>query len=433
MRAPLLSIAAGALATLAGCAEHGPTEPLIRPDLAPSSSVTSVTTPTSGPWARVVEGKTGPGSLYAIYVPRAEQIKGVVYYAHGVRPPLAPITLDNGEERGQDKSFDVADALGAQGYAFVFSSFSENGLAIKDGAQRTHQLRGLVAAELGGEPERSYLMGYSLGALIALNLAERFPTQYDGVLAACGMIGGTPRELQYVGDVRALFDAFYPGALPGNAISVPSTPLTLDEVKVRVVTAISPPPVGRGPLGLFAIASTAQTPLAFAPVGSLTDPSSMAFQSLVGSLITALYYQLLGTPDVVERTHGHSPYENRGTTYALGRPVLPGVPFADIIRAVNAGVQRFDMTPDARNYLEKYYVPTGHLQIPVVSVHNFWDPLVPYFHEPAFAQTVAAAGASDMLWQQGVPNYGHCNFQTSLVVGSFGKLVNWVENGVKPN
>jgi hypothetical protein len=31
-----------------------------------------------------------------------------------------------------------------------------------------------------------------------------------------------------------------------------------------------------------------------------------------------------------------------------------------------------------------------------------------------------------------VLNYGHCNFETSLVVGSFQTLVNWVTTGVKP-
>jgi hypothetical protein len=95
-------------------------------------------------------------------------------------------------------------------------------------------------------------------------------------------------------------------------------------------------------------------------------------------------------------------------------------------------VTRYDITPDAQNYLDKYYVPTGRLTIPVVSVHNFWDPLVPFFHEPALAQAAAAAGASGMLLQRGVPNYGHCNFSTPLVVSSFKTLANWVTTGVKP-
>jgi hypothetical protein len=420
MRYATLPLLAGISLAAISCTDQSPLSPLIDPGV----GTASVTTAGTGPWARVVEGETGPGSLYALYIP-TNWNGDAIYYAHGIRPPLDPITLGD-----QDNFFAVRDALGALGYAFAYSSFSENGLAIKDGAQRTYQLRAFLNAELPGKPQRSYLAGYSLGALVALDVAERFSGQYDGVLAMCGMVGGTPRELQYVGDVRALFDYYYPGVLPGNVISVP-TPLTIPEVQSRVIAAIS-----ANPLGLYAIASTAQTPLAFAPVGNVGDPASPAFQSLVGSLITALYYQLLGTPDVLGRTHGHSPYDNRSITYTMGTLVAPApVPsalIASLIANSNVGVARYDITPDAQNYLDKYYVPTGGLKIPVVSVHNVWDPLVPFFHEAAFGQTVAAAGASSMLLQRGVQAYGHCNFPPEYVVTSFQTLATWVKTGVKP-
>ena len=410
------------------CTDSSPTDPTQDPQ----SRAAKVTTLASGPWARVVEGETGPGSLYALYIP-TNWNGDAIYYAHGIRPPLDPITLDN----NQDNFFEVRDALGALGYAFAYSSFSENGLAVKDGSQRTHQLRGLLSSELPAKAQRNYLAGYSLGALVALDLGEHFPQQYDGVLAMCGMVGGTPLELKYIADVRALFDTYYPGVLPGDAISVRGPPLTIPEVQGRVIAAITPTAANpRAALGLFAIASTAQTPLAYVPIGSLGDPSSTAFQTLVGSLIYALYYQLLGAPDVLDRTHGHSPYDNRETVYTMGTPAVPDpslVPLiASMIAASNIGVTRYDMPPDAQNYLEKYYVPTGDLRIPVVSVHNFFDPLVPFFHEAALAQITAAAGTSGMLLQRGVPNYGHCNFPTPLVVSSFQTLVSWVTTGVKP-
>ena len=72
--------------------------------------------------------------------------------------------------------------------------------------------------------------------------------------------------------------------------------------------------------------------------------------------------------------------------------------------------------------------------MPVITVHNLWDYLVPYFHEPAFQQIVQSAGASDMLLQRAVPNYGHCSntaFQNT-VLQSFTDLVTWVSTGQKP-
>jgi pimeloyl-ACP methyl ester carboxylesterase len=423
MRPITIPLAAGALLVAMACADQTP----VSPTRGAGSPANTTTSPGSGPWARVVTGETGPGSLYALYIPR-DWNGDAIYFAHGVRPPLDPITLD----LNQDNFFEVRDAVGAEGYAFAYSSFSENGLAIKDGAQRTHQLRGLLTSELKGQPKRSFLAGYSLGALVTLDLAERFPGEYDGLLAMCGMVGGTPRQIQFIGDVRALFDFFYPGVLPGNVTSVSGPPLTQDEVQALVVAAIS-----ANPFGMFAIASASQTPLAYAPFGSLTDPSSPASRTLAQSLIVALYYQLLAAPDVMGRTHGHSPYDNRHTVYTLGTSVIPdpGITafLESLITGANAGVTRYDSPPDARNYLDNYYSPTGRLQIPVVSVHNAWDYLAPEpVHEPAFHDIVKSAGALDMLLQRTVPNYGHCNFDTPIVVGSFQTLVNWVTTGVKP-
>jgi pimeloyl-ACP methyl ester carboxylesterase len=419
MRYAALLLPAAISITAVSCTDESPTDPVAYA----SSRSSIVTTPASGPWARIVEDKTGPGSLYALYIP-TNWNGDAVYYAHGIRLPLDPITLDD-----QDNFFQVRDALGALGYAFAYSSFSENGLAVKDGVQRTHQLRGLLASELNGQlPNRSYLAGYSLGALVALELGEKFPDQYSGVLTMCGMIGGTPLELQYVGDVRALFDAYYPGVLPGDVITPPDPPLSLADVQQRVIAAIT-----RSPLGIYAIASTAQTPLAYAPGTNLGDPSSPAFQSLVRSLITALYYQLVGIPDVLDRTHGHSPYGNRAVHYSMGAPAVPSANLVPLIQSMiegsNDAVRRYDLAPDAANYLTQNYLPSGNLRIPVVSVHNIFDPLVPFFHEAVYA---SLAGPSSPFYSTARAAYGHCNFSQQDVTQAFGKLRDWVVDGRDP-
>src|SRR4051812_47552074 len=364
MRHALLPLIA-ALAT-AACTDRSPLHPSISPA---ASTLTRSSTATATPWGKIVQGETGPGSLYAFYIPDNWN-KSVIYYVHGIQPPQADVTLDD-----QDNFFQVRDALVAQGYAFAYSSFSENGLAVKDGAQRTHQLAGLINGQLPSKPERSYLAGYSLGALVAMDLAEKFPKQYDGVLTMCGMVGGTPLELQYVGDVRALFDYFYPGVLPGNVISVPESPMSLAELQSRVVAAIS-----ANPLGLYAIASTAQTPLAFAPIGSVTNPSTVAFQTLVGSLINALYYQLVGTMDVVDRTHGHSPYENTGRQYTLGTAVIPNPALLSaLIGGGKAKVTRYELPPRAEKYPRQEYLPAGKPRLTGVRGPKLFPPPLPFF------------------------------------------------------
>ena len=55
-------------------------------------------------------------------------------------------------------------------------------------------------------------------------------------------------------------------------------------------------------------------------------------------------------------------------------------------------VARYDATPDAANYVDKNYSPTGKIQFPVITLHTDQDPLVPEFHEAIYADTVGQAG-----------------------------------------
>ena len=374
-------------------------------------NTTSIVEPGSGPWARIVEGVTGEGARYAIYVPRITVANGeAVYYAHGIRDAETPIDL-----RDQDSFFALRDELGALGYTVAYSSFSENGFAVKDGGQRIHQLRGLVAAEIGGIPTRNYLVGHSLGGGIAVDLAERYPSQYDGALAMCGMVGGSVLQTQYIGNVRALATAHFPTRLPGSVLV--ASPVTLPQVIGAVQS---------NPMGLFAIASTKQTPLPYAPVGNVMDPASPAFQTLVGSLYAGLTFHARGIGNMLDLTNGQTPFDNDGTVYELGTPVLPQ-PYVDLalkplIAASNTPVERVAFGEAAENYLTHNFTPTGDLRIPVITIHNSWDPVVPAFHETALDSIVEAAGRGDMLEQRYVQSYGHCAIPVTTMVQGFKDL-----------
>ena len=395
-----------------------------------AASKAVVTEPTGGPWARHVEGETGPGSLYAIYVPR--QPNGdAVFYAHGIRdayryvggvPETIPVDL-----RDQDSFFALRDMLGAMGYTVAYSSFSENGFAVKDGAQRTHQLRGLVASELSGQPRRSFLVGHSLGGAVGLILAEKYPDQYNGALLMCGMVGGSLLQTQYLGNVRALFDAFYPGRLEGSILVSPRRTITVPEIATIV---------GSNPIGLLAIASAAQTQLPIIPIGSVFDPSSPIAQTLVGSLFGALSFHARGIENVLDITKGHSPFDNERTVYAMGTPVVSDAGLVAVIRGAIAGangrVERVAMDPSAANYLEHHFTPSGALRIPVLTVHNTWDPGVPEFHEGALADAAARAGASGNLLRRKINRFGHCAITAQEAAQSFQDLAGWASSGIRP-
>ena len=139
--------------------------------------------------------------------------------------------------------------------------------------------------------------------------------------------------------------------------------------------------------------------------------------------VRVLGYNILGTNDLLKRTGGASPFENRNVTYT-------GLGALDA--AVNAGVDRFAGESRAFNYLKNFYQPTGQLQTKVLTLHTTLDPDVPFAHEASLAAIVAKAGVSNKLVQQSYNRYGHCNFSPAEAASAFFRLADWVKRGVKP-
>lgn len=355
-------------------------------------------------WAETVTGETGPGSLYALYKPVGWNGE-VVYYAHGFVDAALPPSIPG----GQDNAAGIRDALGAMGYAVAMSSFSSNGYDFPDGLRRMHQLRGLVRSNFG-VPTYNWLAGHSLGAQISQAMAEQYGSQYDGALLMCGVLGGSRAHFQWLGDIRVLFDFFYPGVLPGDVSGWPANIDPYTYIPPRVVAAVT-----GNPAPLAYISAIHQTPLA----GTTAN-------ELVTSLVTDLIWHARGIGDVTDRTQGHMPYGNIGRVYTGPAPLAP------VLAAVNAGVGRFASPRDAQNWLERNYEPAGTPLFPVLTMHTLFDQSVPYFHEGLYGALVTANGNPNLLAQRTIVRYGHCSFTMGETLTAFVDLVNWVKNGVTP-
>jgi pimeloyl-ACP methyl ester carboxylesterase len=398
---PLRMIAIAALAVAVACNDPSTATPVTTQQLAHVAAFD--VQPQSHPiWAEQIVGETGPGSSYALYVPH-DWNGDLVVYAHGYVMPQLPVTLPEISA--------LRDAFGANRYAVAYSSYSENGFDLKDGAQRTHQLSGLFAAKVG-RPEHTYIIGHSLGGAITMYLAEKYPNHYDGALPMCGFVGGSTAEVNYIANVRILFNVFYPGVLAGTAAEVPASLQWNAATQAAIVAAIS-----ANPTGAVVISQTHQTAV---PIGSAAELGS--------SIIQALAFQIFGTNDLRARTHGHVPFDNANTVYSSSNPGL-----ADALAAANAGAERYTTSPDAANYLQQYFEPSGNLRIPTLTLHTTRDPVVPAWHEPLYAAKAAAAGSTANLVQRSVNRFGHCTFTGAETLQAFGDLVGWVEFGVRPN
>jgi pimeloyl-ACP methyl ester carboxylesterase len=385
----IVPLALAASVVVTSCGDRGPVSPSVEPPVFGMAAM--------GP--ALVEGEIGPGALYALYLPEAWN-GDLVLYAHGWTDPAAPPALPGFPPNIND----VRDALLELGYGVAWSSYSESGYAVKDGLTRTRQLRGLFAANFG-MPDKTYLMGHSMGGLISLMAAEKNPGLYAGALPMCGPVGGGQMILDYVYHARVLFDYFFPGVIPGNAMDVPDG--------LDFGSDVAPAVIG-------AVLSNPATAMEMAGVDQIGLPYT-DFGELLNSILVPIFFNVAGTEDFLARTH-HGFFDNLATTYTGSSDDA----------AVNAGVDRFRATPDARNYLEHWYLPSGSLKIPVLMLHTTLDPAASLAHMTVYEAIADAAGASDFLVQRVIDRYGHCTFTTTEHVDAFPALVRWVEPGVAP-
>lgn len=350
-----------------------------------------------------IDGSTGPGSVYSLVRP-ANWNGILLLYAHGYVSKDLPVGITPDDEL-------VISLLAPQGFAVAVSSFSENGWVVKDGTQRTHQLLGLFSSKFG-KPARVYAAGASMGGLIAIQMIETWPDEFAGLLPACAVTGGLARQVDFMANVRVLFDLFYPGVLPGTAINVPPGIDLAQDIVNPAITAMT-----LNPAGALAIAGVLQTPVQFASVPEL-------FQSIATALAGAADY-----PEILGLTHGRAYFDNSTTLYTGGLP-------APTLGFINANVQRFTGSPAGRNAIEHNYTPTGDLHVPALTLSTFRDPTIPGFHRAIYGQAVAANGDADWLVQRSVPGtgggYGHCTFTPQELSKAFLDLIAWGELGVKP-
>jgi pimeloyl-ACP methyl ester carboxylesterase len=347
----------------------------------------------------MVDGKVG-GAYYRLFRP-ADWNGRLVLYAHGTVSPDQPVKLP-GEAPLVTALFESLNT------AVALSSFSENGWAVKDGAQRTHQLLGLFTATFGA-PRQTYVVGASQGGLIATMLAEKHPEEYTGAVSLCAPNAGATANFTYAGHVRTLFDYFYPGVLPGHTGLVPEG-IDVTEDIVRPARAA----MAADPTGAAAIAGMAQTPV----------PGETPEEVQAG-VARALHYHGELLNNLLGHTHGHSLFDNRATVYTGALP-------PEELAALNAGVARYEGSEPGERYMNKYYDPNGELAIPMLAIYTTRDPNVPMYNHEGYRDIVAGAGRSHFLFERAIDRFGHCNFSLGEMVQAWHDLVRWAEEGVRP-
>ena len=357
-------------------------------DDGPSGPVDEGEPPVAGCSDRSLES----GALYRVCFP-ATWNGDLVVYAHGYVRPDEPLSLPDDVIGGVA----VSTAVNALGYAFATTSYRANGLVADVAVQDLVELDEAVRARVRPDPSRTFIVGVSEGGLVATLTLEREPDAYAGALAACGPIGDFAFQIDYFADVRAVFDYYFPGVLPGSPVTSPAE-LQENWESVYVPAVLS---------------ALVGDPLATGRLLSVTDaPVDAGDPETIGeTVIGLLWYSVFSTNDAQDRLGGQ-PNDNTTRVYSGSGDDV----------ALNAGIARYTADPAARAALARFET-SGQLTRPMVTLHTTGDPIVPVVHQALYAAKVAGAGAEALLDERTVARYGHCTFEQAELVSAFTALV----------
>jgi pimeloyl-ACP methyl ester carboxylesterase len=343
----------------------------------------------------------------------------LLVWAHGYtnpgpeRAPFYPVELPS-DEFGGAALRDVARAVSTPprgNFGYATTSYRRNGLVAFDAVADLEavtqwaggQLAGLAqAGGFGQLPIRTYLVGASEGSLsTVLALETGRPTElFEGGLALCGPIGGFELQLNYFGDMRALYDYHFPGLMPGDPTFIPDEETTITDARWDATIDDIRNAAAADPAGLQSLLNVVNIPI----------PSE---SEAIEPVIDILRYSFFGTNDAAARLGGN-PFDNKNRIY-----VGEG-------SAIDDGVGRFSADPAALAALADFET-TGSLRVPTVVMHSAGDPVVPLAQATVYVGKVTQAGMLARLALIQTNQYGHCAFTLSEILTGLAVLIEEAE------
>lgn len=340
----------------------------------------------------------------------------LLLHGHGYLPSFVPFPNPAPTIASIPAAADLLDL----GYAVAASSYADKGWALPTAPQ--DQLDSLQAAidAIGTEPDTVLAYGTSMGGLVTAKIAESAGGVIDGAMPTCGIVaGGADLNNYQLDGAHAVNELLADGSIQiagyasqGDAFAASGA---LQAAVDAAVTADTPE--GRARVGLAAALFQ-------------LDPSDLA--GIIGFVTPARF-------DLITAAGGDSGW-NVGVDYRrlFGKSsYLPIV--KDLYRQAGLDLKAdLDLLTAAADVpfngaavssMVGHSQPTGDLQMPVLSIHTDYDPLVPAELEEEYADDVLSQGKRSLFRQAFVDRDGHCNFTSAELVAGITVLENRVETG----
>ncbi|NBE56097.1 alpha/beta hydrolase family protein [Streptomyces boluensis] len=391
-------------------------------------------TPAQAATDQHVEGRLPSGATYTMDVPAA--FNGtVLLYSHGYRAAGWPNPAENAP------SSPTRDALLADGYALIGSSYATTGWAVTDAVP--DQLATLdLFTEKFGTTRRTLAWGTSYGGLVTTRLAERHADRFDGSLAMCGLVqGGVANWNSTLDPVFALKTLLAPGTdLPLTGFADQEAAASAARTLTEKTADAQQNPEGRARIALAA--ALHNIPGHNDP--AQTEPAPADWDGMQANQYEAVT-GLLQLPafswrQEAESRAGGNPSWNTGVDYTamlhrspLYKEVTELYKKADLslhadLTTLNRA-PRISADPSAVRWMRRTSALTGRLSDPQLNIHTTGDALIPVQAESAYRRATASAGTDGLLSQAYVDGPGHCTFTTGEILGALHTLEHRLDTG----
>ncbi|ALH81559.1 alpha/beta hydrolase [Sphingopyxis soli] len=385
----------------------------------------------------ILAGKLA-GDQFSVAIP-AKWNREALLYVHGYSTPGTPVAVAvDPLAKGTGASGVLLEAY-RDGYAAGHSAYDKPGMGVQTATENTLRLRDFLA-KLGAK--RFLVAGTSMGGNITLSLIEQYPKAFAGALSSCGVTDGWESLFGQLIDMRAAYNLLTEGtpyALPGEQdLTRSALPMDPPAGEAATSEAFRWGRIGQIAMPVLALAQAAQANPAGREARIMKQVASIGgFEPEPASIAFPLVTATLGMDDL-NQTLGGNIYGNMGKVYASPE-MTP-----EEASAFNAKVQRIVADPRAVANARHWHQATGRFRVPLVTIHNRIDSLVPYAQSEALGRIVKAAGNEKRLVQYTVPGtkaplpvggvegYTHCGFSPEQSAAAWEALRGWVETGTRP-
>ncbi len=364
---------------------------------------------------------------------------GTLLFAHGYSAPGSPVAVAEDPLSAAVGTNGLMLKVYQDGYAAGHSAYDKAGMGVETASENTLRLRNFLK-KLGAK--RVIIAGGSMGGNIVMSLIEQHPKAFAGAISACGVTDGSESLFAQLIDMRAAYNVLTEGtayALPGEHDLLKSAlPMEPPAGEAASSDAFRNGRIVQIALPVLMLAQAAKANPGGREARILKQVASIGgFEPEVASIAFPLVTMTLGMDDF-QATLGGNIYRNIGKIYAS--PEMTGEEAA----AFNAKVQRIEADPAAIAKARRWHQTTGRFAVPLVTIHNRIDSLVPHAQSEALGRIAAAAGNEKWLVQYTVPGtkaplpvggvegYTHCGFTPEQMTATWEALKGWVETGKRP-